>query len=295
MSDGKGTLKKIAFQIGSTFFRFAINPQNLRYSRPHRTTAVKTKSRIVIEDFQDDIPTITISGTMGFNPTGKAADRGSAKMKELKEFLNDYSQMGGNGNTNVEDFIFHDFTNDESWVVTLGPEGFDVTQDVSQPLLHTYEIKLIILRDAALPADDQVVNPEIGNPYPSIATNGTIPPSNYGTVQLPPLNPYVPGIGITPPPSIQQGSVSGTYNNGVTTPNSGSSSSSGSSSNGGSNPKPYDPTSGNPNIYNSGTTGPYVPSQNGNDPINPQAPSPNAYHYGMTGLGFNIGYYGRGY
>lgn len=293
MSDGKNTLKKIAFQIGSTFFKFAINPTNMQYNRPHRTTAIKTKSRIVIEDFQDDVPTVTISGTTGFNPTGKATDRGIAKIKEMKQFLYDYSQMGGNGNTNAEDFIFHDFTNDESWVVTFAPEGVTYTQDVSQPLLYQYEIKFIILRDAALPSDDEVVNPEIGNPYPSIATNGMVPPPNYGTVQLPPLSPYVPGIGVPSPPPIQKGSVAGTYNNGITTPGSGNNSSNGTVA--GPPNKPYDPTSGNPNIYNQGTSGPYVPSQNSNDPINPQAPSPNAYHYGMTGLGFNIGYYGRSY
>lgn len=291
MSDGKHHLKKIAFQVGTTFFRFVINPTNMQYARPHRTTAVKTKSRIVIEDFQSDIPTVTISGTTGFNPTGKAADRGIAKIKELKQFLLDYSQMGGNGNTTAEDFIFHDFTNDESYVVHLSTEGVTYSQDVSQPLLHNYEIKFVILREASQPADDDIINPEIGNPYPSIATNGTVPPSNYGTVQLPPLSPYLPDLGTGAPPSIQQGSGSGGSSS---TGGSAGGATSGSTGQTTGN-QPYDPSSGNPNIYTNGTSGPYTPSQNGNDPINPQAPSPTAYHYGTTGLGFMIGYYGRSY
>lgn len=306
MSDGKHSLKKIAFQVGKKFFRFAINPTNMQYSRPHRTTAVKTKSRIVIEDFQDDVPTVTISGTTGFNPTGKASDRGIAKIKELKKFLLNYAQMGGNGYTAAEDFIFHDFTNDESWVVSLAPEGVTYSQDASQPLLYTYEIKFVILRDAALPSDDEVVTPEIGNSHPSIASggsnvggNGTTPTNPFGKVPLPPLSPYVPGLGTTPPPPINHGGSdsstgSSGSNNGAS---SSSSSGSGSSTKGKDKSpyKPYDPTAGNPNVYTSGTVGPYVPPQNGNDPINPQAPSPSAYHYGTTGLGFMIGYYGRNY
>lgn len=291
MSDGRTVLKKIAFQMDTIFFRFAINPTNLQYSNPHRTTAIKTKSRIVIEDFQNDIPTVTLSGSTGFNPTGKKEDRGIAKIKEMKAFLESYGKTGGNGNNNAVDLIFHDFTNDESYVVTMSPEGVTYSQDVSQPLLHNYEIKFIILRKASEPADDQIVNPEIGNPYPSIATNGTVPPSNYGTVQLPPISPYLPNLGTTPPPPIQKGSGAGSSSSGTNSYGSNSGSSS-SDTNGN---KPYDPSSGNPNIYNNGTSGPYSPSTSGNEPINPQAPSPSAYQYGMTGLGFNIGYYGRSY
>src|SRR5437763_3945315 len=168
ISDGKNTLQKIAFQIGNTFFRFAINPESMQDQRPHRTTAVKTKSRIVIEDFQTDVPTITISGSTGFNPTWKASDRGIAKIKEMKSFLDGYAQSGGNGKTPGEDMYFHNFTNDESWVVVMDPTGVTYSQDVSSPLTYRYDIKFIVLRPANMPADSDVVNPQIGNSTVSI-------------------------------------------------------------------------------------------------------------------------------
>lgn len=168
MSDGQNILKKIAFQLGDKFFRFAINPENMQIARPHRTTAVKTKSRIVVEDFQSDIPTITIEGTTGFNPTGKESDRGIAKIKEMKTYIETYAEMGGNGNTSSEDLYFHDFTNDDSFVIHLSPEGVTYTQDVNQPLLHRYRIKFVILRRSSEPSDEDVIQPEIGNSRPSI-------------------------------------------------------------------------------------------------------------------------------
>lgn len=170
MSDGKNKLQKIAFQVGSKIFRFAINPDSYQDQRPHRTTAVKTKSRIVIEDFQSDVYTITISGSTGFNPTGKAADRGIAKIKELKSYLEDYAQAGGNGNAPVDDFYFHNFTNDESFVVVLSPQGVTYSQDVSSPLTYRYEIVFNVLRKAGKPSDASIVNPEIGNSNVSILT-----------------------------------------------------------------------------------------------------------------------------
>ncbi|MCB5366907.1 hypothetical protein [Collinsella aerofaciens] len=298
MSDGTHTLKKIAFQVGNKFFRFAINPQNYSHSIPHRTTAIKTKSRIIIEDFQSDIPTITISGTTGFNPTGKKEDRGIEKIKELKAFLERYAAMGGNGNTASEDFIFHNFTNDESYVIHLSPEGVTYTQDVSQPLLYQYEIKFVVLRKATDPADEDITNPEIGNSHPSV---GYSLPSYGGTRgsigSYNPVIPTMPSTGPTPVPSSPNG-WTGIGFGGSRSSNSGSggiSGGSGSGSSGGSSGGSYDPASGNPNIYNSGTNGRYTPSNNRLAPINPQAPSPTAYQYGMAGLGYYIGYYGRSY
>ncbi|GAA5351231.1 hypothetical protein SuUB63_21290 [Streptococcus uberis] len=243
MADGKNRLRKIAFQFGNRFFRFAINPENYTFARPHRTTAVKTKSRIVIEDFQADVPTITISGTTGFNPTGRKQDRGINKIKEMKKFLEDYANMGGNGSKAAQDFYFHDFTNDESYVVHLSTEGVTYTQDVNSPLTHRYEIKMVVLRKASEPSDDDIVDPEIGNRFPSLPDPSKNRPDT-GTGEKP-------------------------------------------------EPDPYDPSSGNPDIYNKGNTDVYTPPPEATEPINPQAPSPTAYNYGMSGLGYNIGYYLR--
>jgi hypothetical protein len=243
MSDGKGTLRKIAFQVGNKFFRFAINPDNIVYARPHRATAVKTKSRIVIEDFQSDIPTVTISGTTGMNPTGRAADKGIQKIKEMKEYIMAYAEMGGNGSKAADDLFFHDFTNDESYVVHLSSDGVSYTQDANSPLTHRYDIKFTILRGANEPSDDEVIDPEIGNRFPSL-------PRGPGGPQS---------------PDFDDDTIV----------------------------RPYDPSSGNDNIYNEGTGGQYWAPHDG-EAINPQAPSPQSYNHGMTGLGYSIGFYGRG-
>jgi hypothetical protein len=168
MSDGNGALRKIAFEVGNKFFRFAINPDQLTYNRPHRATAVKTKSRIVIEDFQSDVPTVTIAGTTGFNPTGRDADRGAKKIAEMKQYLIDYAKMGGNGSTGADEFFFHDFTNGESHVVHLSPDGVSYSQDANSPLTHRYEIKFYILRAGNEPSEEDIVDPEIGNRFPTL-------------------------------------------------------------------------------------------------------------------------------
>jgi hypothetical protein len=222
IADGKGIFRKIAFELDGKFFRFAINPDNMVYSRPHRTTATKTKSRIVVSDFQDDIHTVTISGTTGLNPTGVAADRGIAKIREMKNFLENYASLGGNGNKSAADFYFHDFTNAEHYVVHLSPEGVNFTQDANSPLTHRYDIKFIILRKAGEPDQDDVVDPEIGNRFPTLP-DGT-------------------GLG-------------GVGNSGV---GSGAQDSSGETS----DDKPYDPASGNDSIYNKGSGSGYQNNNN---------------------------------
>ena len=281
ISDGRTTLRKIAFQVGDRFFRFAINPENITYTRPHRTTTLKTKSRIVVEDFQSDIPTVMISGTTGFNPTGRASDRGIEKIKEMKKYLIDYAEMGGNGNTPPQDFYFHDFTNDESYVVHLAPDGVTYTQDVNSPLLHRYQIKFVILRKSTEPAEEDVIDPEIGNRFPSIP--------NGGGTAVPMPNPSVPNVSVPiPTPIMPPNSGIGMQNPYLPDFGTGGSSGTGSGSNSSGGGVNQD------DIYNNGTQGPYIPNP-GSDPINPQAPDFNSYQYGMYGLGFNIGYYGRGY
>ncbi len=254
ISDGKGVLRKIAFQLNDTFYRFAINPDNMVYANPHRTTAVKTKSKIIIEDFQEDIPSVTISGTTGLNPTGVASDRGIAKIKEMKNFLKNYASLGGNGKKSTSDFYFHDFTNGEHYVVHLSPEGVNYSQDANSPLTYRYDIKFVILRGAGEVDEDSSASPEIGNRFPSLPI----------------------------PDWMQNGGLGGGLIG------SGAQDSQGNTG----DDKVYDPTSGNDSIYNKGAGSNYVPNS-GSTPINPQAPSRSSYTAGQTGLGYAIGYYLR--
>ena len=256
MSDGRTRLRKIAFQVGGKFFRFALNPEDMRHSKPHRATTVKTKSRIVVEDFQSDVPTISIKGSTGFNPTGKTADRGIEKIKEMKAYLEYIAEMGGNGRTGAEEIYFHNFTNSESFAVHLAPEGVTFSQSVNSPLVHNYEINFVVLRKAGEPKDGDVISPQIGNQHPSI---GEIP--SFDSI-FPTVDSHWAQANYNSQATGEQGTdvykdIYGVGDNTeVNTPNDG------------------------PLFQNT--------------PVNPQAPSPMSYNYGQTELGYIIGYYGRG-
>jgi hypothetical protein len=294
MSDGKNRLMKICFQFGDRVFRFAINPDSYVHSKPHRTAVVKTKSRIYVQDFQDDIHTIKISGTTGWNPTGKEEDKGLAKIKEMKTFLDDYAKQGGNGTQPVDNFIFWNFTNEEYYFVHLSTEGVTFTQDVSQPLLYRYDIKFVVLTEVV--GGSQIVSPILGNPVPTITnytgkigTNGLVySPSNPNKLNTSTVS--TNGLKYTPTyPQISSSKVS--TNGLVYNP---------------SYPQGYIPSSKATSVSSAtiGATGgsgtfnqfkPYDTPISNITAINPQAPSQTAYKYGFTGLGLSIGYFGGSY
>ena len=273
ISDGVTRLKKIMFQVGDRYFRFAINPENYVHAKPHRTAVIKTKSRIVIEDFQEDVPTITISGTTGFNPTGLASDRGINKIKEMKKFLEDYARQGGSGNQGTDEFFFYNFTNDESYVVHLSPEGVNYTQDANSPLLYQYSIKFVVLREASTPADEDILNPEIGNKNPSVPNKGGGGGNDTSNIW---------------DSDLTKDEIDKIFGNGLNNYNGNNTS----------------------NIWDSDLTGKEIGNlfssrsnvsnavsqeESTSKGINPQAPSTLSYLQGTSGLGYSIGYYGRSY
>lgn len=163
IENGRDKLRKCALEYKGTFFRFAINPQNLRDARPHRSTVVKTKQNIDVQDFGPDIGQITITGVTGVN-RGKGYD----KMKELRSFITNYQNDGGAGVPRSSYLRFHNFTNGESWKVTLNTDGFSLEQDANDPLQYTYTISLLVLSKASLPSYKEVSWVSLGNKSPSI-------------------------------------------------------------------------------------------------------------------------------
>lgn len=255
MADGRGgRLQKIQFQVGDRRFLFAINPENYTHKKPHRTTAIKTKSRIVIEDFQNDIEEIVIKGTTGFNPTGTKGSRGINKIREMKQFLEDYAQAGGNGDKSPQDFYFYNHTNKESYIVHLSSEGVSFSQDVASPLTFKYEISFNVLRKAGQPSEDDIISPDIGNRDPSTP--------NYETK---------PDIGMGDKPDLDD-------NNGVTDDTGGGQFLPGNG---------YNPSGGLPTLP--GFT-PSISPFNTRGAVNPQAPSKTSSAVGSNGLGATIGY-----
>lgn len=171
-SDGMGgTLRRIALKVGdSGWYNFRVNPAQYNHSKPQRVTIFKTKSNIITEDFGKDIETIQFSGTTGFrrDSNGKT---GKDRLMELEAFIDSYANQGGNGNRSKTEMTFYNFTDEQYFIVHLAPEGLKVERSVDQPLLYTYTLSLVVLRDAGAPSERDKANPEIGNAKPSVGTS----------------------------------------------------------------------------------------------------------------------------
>lgn len=140
-SDGKTRLKRMEFVIMGKSYKFSINPDEYTQEEPSRSTVTQTKGGAWVDDFGAGLPVITIRGSTGFQ-----YGLGIEKFKELRKLIRDYY----NGSTDKE-FLFHNWTDDESWVVHTDPQGFRLLRNKNNPLLYMYEIRLICLRPATHP------------------------------------------------------------------------------------------------------------------------------------------------
>lgn len=140
-SDGKHHLQRMMFVWGDRVYKFKLNPQQYEIKHPQRSTVVKTQSKYVVEDFNSDVATITISGH-----TGVFKGRGFTDMVELSKLLTDYAdtspRYGSTPNTPIN---FYNLTDNEFYSCHLAPGGWSVTRDVASPLFYNYDINLIIL------------------------------------------------------------------------------------------------------------------------------------------------------
>ena len=179
-ADGRNQVKRIALHFSddngnfhnnviTEIYRFAVNPENYKHDMPQRSTVVKTKSNIIVEDFGKDIETITFSGTLGYkkvNVNGRMMT-GKERMDELRDRIDYYAHSsGGNGNRPMQ-LRFMDNTDDVHRLVHLAPQGLSITRDVNEPLLYRYEITLYVLGFTWEDGDNAKVDPEIGNVNPS--------------------------------------------------------------------------------------------------------------------------------
>lgn len=165
------SFRRIALQLANGgWYDFRVNPVNYVHNEPQRATILKTKSDIIIEDFGKDLETITFSGTTGHR-RDSAGRTGADRMRLLRSYLRDYANQGGNGNRSVNELTFHNFTDGESYIVHLAPEAITLERDVAQPILFTYKISLVVIRDAGKPPDREIVDANIGNKQTSIGSN----------------------------------------------------------------------------------------------------------------------------
>src|SRR5699024_1417414 len=104
-SDGISSLHRIALRFpkadgGYDMYRFKVNPENYTIEAPERTTAIKIKSGIVIEDYGKDNEVISFTGTTGFIPgrEAKGLKTGKQKMEDVQSRVKEYAMQGGSSN-----------------------------------------------------------------------------------------------------------------------------------------------------------------------------------------------------
>ena len=90
-ADGLHQLERMEFSYSGGNYKFNINPQNMTMSQPHRSSVIKTQSTFVVEDFNDDLQTIRISGT-----TGGLKMKGEQAIMALWKFLDTYANQTPN-------------------------------------------------------------------------------------------------------------------------------------------------------------------------------------------------------
>lgn len=152
-------------------YRFKINPTNYQITYGQRTATYKTRTQAVIEDYGTDLPLIQFSGTTGLRKDSEGKT-GADRLFELRDFIRSYAVSGhAEGGSNKE-LYFYNFTDDESFVVHLSQEGLNISRDATQPLLYTYTINLIVIREAGKPSNNEVITPSTGNPFGS-GSDGT--------------------------------------------------------------------------------------------------------------------------
>lgn len=151
-SDGTNTLTRIEFSYSKADYKFNINPQNIRVVQPHRVSVLKTQSAYVVDDFNDDVQSVIISGTAA-GPRLK----GEQAIMNLWNFLDGYSnQVPSYGQAPREPLTFYNHTDNYAFATVIGPEGYTIERDVSRPLEWNYEINLIVLGYVGLIAEDLV-------------------------------------------------------------------------------------------------------------------------------------------
>ena len=165
MSNGRDTLQRIAFEDSSgTFYKFAINPQDMVESIPTRNNFMQTQDLIQMQGYGQGLHTITISGTTGVNH-----GRGVDKLKALKDLITRHINQAHDTETgDVANLTFHNFTNDESWIVELNQDGIKLTQSSRDPLSITYDISMVVIQSADTPSTSEETWIQLGNINPSL-------------------------------------------------------------------------------------------------------------------------------
>lgn len=176
MSDGRYSLVRCAFIVENddysedSRFDFAINPQQITENTQNRTAYLNTKDWGSIQNYGMGQKTLTIAGT-----TGWRGGLGIDDAWKLKAFLQRYQSFFPLDNANNRKWLkFANYTDDYTYQVELAPEGYQFTQDVSQPLLVRYNIQLICISDSNQANAGDRTRTVIGKPGEGGIDNGNV-------------------------------------------------------------------------------------------------------------------------
>lgn len=182
MADSRQALSRVAFQMtdkaGNQLnrFDFAINPQNIQESTVARTTYLNTKDWGVAQELGMGQKTITISGTLGWR-RGKGIDDSWALKSFIESYLHYYPS---DGSQQIPTLWFLNYTDNYQYMIVIAPNGYQFSQDVSQPLLIKYTINMIVIADKSEATSDERNNTVIGQPGAGGLSNGNVKPNTQG-------------------------------------------------------------------------------------------------------------------
>lgn len=176
INDGSHHLQRIAFEIknGSNtvqYYSFALNPESMQETHTARTTMIQTETAQAVQRFGAGFIQFSLSGT-----TGWQHGQGFERMLALRKFLDDYLSSFADDVQNNYTFIYHNFTNNQHYIVEFAPNGFSISQNISAPLLYTYNIQFVAVSDASQASTATITSTVTGNANSSLNTkkeNGT--------------------------------------------------------------------------------------------------------------------------
>lgn len=175
---GSSKLARVAFQVQNSDgsensrFDFALNPQSITEQTLNRSAYFNTADWGSVQNFGMGQKTINLSGT-----TGWRRGQGAKDAWALKSFLETYQENFPNWDANtLKKLYFYNYTDDYGYHVELAPNGYQFSQDVSQPILVRYTIELICIKDAGNASSQDKTSTVIGNPGAGGVDNGNVKP-----------------------------------------------------------------------------------------------------------------------
>ena len=196
-ADGINNLTRMELAYSGGSYSFNINPENLVMTQPHRSSVVKTQSTFVIDDFNDDVQTLKLSGTTG----GSRGAKGEKAIMSLWKFLDSYANdTPSYGQAPKEALTFYNHTENYAFSVTLAPDGYTITRDVARPLFWNYDITFIVLGYAGQTIDPNTIS---GSEVTSRDTNKSSTPRQAGIVG--PMQDSIPSTTNTTTKKVKKG------------------------------------------------------------------------------------------